>query len=289
MGHRSGIRDGKGYGKFVSAMRETDVNLRELFSIGGQYFSEDMFAEHRVGEYFSYSNSSWGLVATVIEKVSGMRFDQFLKKKLLEPMGMNASFNLMDIPYGQIASLYRVNEENEWVVQADDVVNEKPKERSSINYEIGTNGLIYGPQGSLRASVNDLFQVAKLLMNAGNVGGKQILKASTVDILSNDKWVYNGSNGDTWDNFWMAYGKGLQSITNTPNADVLFPDRTMIGHPGIAYGLLSDLYVDPETKSGIIFITNGSKQSYKYGPTTSFYEVEEALFKILYPYLKSDL
>lgn len=83
----------------------------------------------------------------------------------------------------------------------------------------------------------------------------------------------------------MSYGKGLQFIVNADSADIIFPDRTMQGHPGIAYGLLSDMYVDPITQSGVIFITNGSKKAFDYGPTTSFYGIEEALFKILYPIL----
>jgi len=54
----------------------------------------------------------------------------------------------------------------------------------------------------------------------------------------------------------------------------------MTGHPGIAYGLLSDVYVDPATGTGVIFMTNGSKQPFAYGET-SFYQVEEAVFQLL--------
>ena len=34
---------------------------------------------------------------------------------------------------------------------------------------------------------------------------------------------------------------------------------------------------DPATGTGVIFMTNGSKQSFAYGET-SFYQVEEAVF-----------
>ena len=32
----------------------------------------------------------------------------------------------------------------------------------------------------------------------------------------------------------------------------------MWGHPGEAYGLISDWYFDPVTKDGVIFLTNGA-------------------------------
>lgn len=284
MGHRSGIRDGQGYGNFIAAMREGGIDIQELFSKNGRYFSDDMFANHKPNKYFSYSNSSWGIVAAVVEKVSGQRFDRFCKQELFEPMGMKASFNILDIPFNQIATLYRAKD-GEWNPQADDVVTNSPSERAPENYVIGSNGLVYGPQGSLRASSHDLIQLAKLYLNNGKVDDVQILKAETLALLSDDRWVYNGNNGDTWSRFWMSYGKGLQFIVNADSADIIFPDRTMQGHPGIAYGLLSDMYVDPITQSGVIFITNGSKKAFDYGPTTSFYGVEEALFKILYPIL----
>jgi CubicO group peptidase (beta-lactamase class C family) len=284
LGHTSSIRDGAGYGSFVRSMRADNLPIKELFQPQGMHFTQDMFSDKPIGSYFSYSNSAWGLIATVVEKVSGERFDRYCKRALFEPMGMEASFNILDIPIERVATLYRATQ-GAWIAQADDVLNETPIERAPDNYSIGTNGLLYGPQGSLRASAKDLYQLAKLLMFDGLVDGKQIFQKESIALLREEAWVYDGNNGDTWDNFWLSYGKGLHFITNTDSADVLFTDRTMQGHPGIAYGLLSDLYVDPQTKSGVIFITNGSKQPFEYGPTTSFYGVEESLFQILYPIL----
>lgn len=284
MGHRSGIRDGQAYGNFINAMGTGAQNIKELFTKDGKFYSTDMFADHATNGFFSYSNASWGIVASVVEKVSGQRFDRFCKTELFEPMGMNASFNIMDIPTENIATLYRTRG-GEWNPQADDVLSNAPRERAPSNYKIGSNGLVYGPQGSLRASAHDMKQLAKLYLNNGKVDGIQILRAETLALLSEDKWVYDGVNGDTWGGFWMSYGKAMQFIVNADSADIIFPDRKMMGHPGIAYGLLSDMYVDPETQSAVIFITNGSKQAFDYGPSTSFYGVEEALFKILYPIL----
>lgn len=286
MDHRSGIRDGSGYGRFTRNMLRDELNIKELFSENGSYFTEDMFAEHEPGAYFSYTNCTWGLIASIVEKVSGQRFDQFCREQLFKPMGVGTSFNVMDLQPEEVAPLYRYGED-EWRPQVDDFSQNPLKERAYDGYEPGTNGLIYGPQGSLRTSLNDLWATAKMIFEEGRVDGKSVLKPSTLNYFQEDKWVYDGENGDTWDSFWHSYTKGMHFIENRPGGDIIFPDRRFWGHPGIAYGLLSDFYIDPTTKSGVIFITNGSKKEFKYAENSSFYAVEDAVFKVLYPHLKA--
>lgn len=62
---------------------------------------------------------------------------------------------------------------------------------------------------------------------------------------------------------------------------MFFENYQMGGHPGIAYGLLSDWYIDLDKKLGVIFVTNGAETDFKYGIETSFYTPEEAVFKVL--------
>ena len=51
-----------------------------------------------------------------------------------------------------------------------------------------------------------------------------------------------------------------------------------MGHGGDAYGLISKFYFDPDTKSGLILITNGiSGHPAKSSPSV-FYDFEEAVF-----------
>lgn len=285
MGHTSGIRDGETYPEFAADMIDNELHIQELFLTDGDYFGNDMFADHPPGEYFSYSNAAWGVVASVIEIVSGQRLDVYAKEHIFNPLQMYASFNVMDIDPDDIAALYRFKG-GKWEPQADYYAEDPPVNRVYEGYQPGQNGLLFGPQGSLRANLSSLKILGQLLMNGGEVNGVRILQTSSVKEMTNENWRYSGENGDTWDDFWMSYGLAVHRITNHEGKDVVFPDRETIGHPGIAYGLLSDLYVDPVTGSGVIFITNGSKQEYEYGENSSFYEVEEAVFEILYSHLK---
>ena len=99
-------------------------------------------------------------------------------------------------------------------------------------------------------------------------------------------WAYDGTNGDTWDNFFLSYGLGTHVLTNADSADYIFPELNMVGHPGIAYGLVSDMYIDREKDTGVVLIINGSKFGYKSGERSSFYIPEEEIFNVLQSYLK---
>lgn len=283
--HRSGIRDGTGYRKFLQEMIEKESDIRTLFLAKSEYNTADMFSSEPPGVYFSYTNCTWGLIASIIEQVSGQRFDVYCKENLFQPMGIGSSFNVMDVPVDKIAPIFRY-EDSLWVAQIDDYSQNAPTERSYPNYIPGRNGLIYGPQGSLRTSLNDLWITADMFLNKGKVNGNQIIAPTTLSYFQQDRWEYDGKNGDTWGNFWHSYTKGMHFLQNREKGDIIFPDRKLWGHPGIAYGLLSDFYIDPETQSGVIFFTNGSEYEYQYAKGSSFYDVEADVFKVLFHHLK---
>lgn len=286
MSHQSSIRDGKGYAAFSEEMRSKSVHIRELFSPNGKYFSADMFAEHSPGEYFSYTNSIWGLIASIVEIASGERFDIYCQNHIFYPLQMGASFNvntLRGLEY--LAVLYRFMDST-WIPQLDNYEGKVPLSPIPVSYRFGQNGLLFGPQGGLRCSGLDLTRLIYLFIGNGKYQGRKILNPESINMMVDNQWMFNGENGDTWDQFFLSYGLGIHRVTNTDKSDIIFPDRHMKGHPGIAYGLLSDMYFHRNSGIGVVFITNGSKQEYAYGRNSTFYQVEEDIFQGLYPIVK---
>ena len=45
------------------------------------------------GTGFDYCNLNYGLVGTIIERITGQRFDIYMRENVLEPMGLKASYN----------------------------------------------------------------------------------------------------------------------------------------------------------------------------------------------------
>lgn len=281
LSHTSGIRDGEGTSRFSQNMFRENMQISELFQSTGKYYTDDIFSSEAPGEYFSYTNCTWGILATVVEKISGKRFDEYCREFIFKPMALEADFNPAELrSYNHLAALYRF-ENNQWTAQVDDYNGQKPPERVPFDYTTGSNGLLFGPQGSLRCTTGDLVRTIQMFLHDGSVNGIQIMSKESVDLMLSDQWTYNGSNGDTWENFFLSYGLGIHRTLDQTKADVIFPGIKMTGHPGIAYGLLSDMYVDTNTETGVVFVTNGSKRNFQYGRNTTFYQVEEDVFEAI--------
>jgi hypothetical protein len=89
-------------------------------------------------------------------------------------------------------------------------------------------------------------------------------------------WTYSGSNGDPYYGIFNAYACGISPTT------ALIQGQALIGHPGEAYGLISDMYAAANGSYGIVFLTNGSKTSYALGSYSGWYRVEEEVYTAAY-------
>lgn len=154
LSHTSSIIDGGAYSNFLSDTYNLDPipPLSELLSPGGNYYSTNMFNNNAPGSYFNYSNINYGIIGTIIEAISNQRFDEYVKEHILDPLEIAGSFNVNHIEdINKVAVLYR-KVSGSWVAQADNYQGIQPIHGNIANYEIGSNGLRFAPQGGLRIS-----------------------------------------------------------------------------------------------------------------------------------------
>jgi CubicO group peptidase (beta-lactamase class C family) len=285
MSHTSGLTDGGNYMSFL--LNETYENpappsIKELVCADGSWFSMDQWNESFPGSYFSYSNLGYGLLGTVIEKVSDQRFDLFVKNRILDPLKIEGGFNIREISNLQgLAVLYR-NPGDIWEPQADHYPGDTITWIDFSGYTPGTNALLFGPQGGLRISAEDLAKIMILLLNQGMYEGHQILSPSSVRKMQEVQWKYNGTNGNNNSNLFNSWGLGLFISSMQENGDVIIPGFRMTGHAGQAYGLLSGMYFCPESDFGIIFILNGKAGPFVPGKRSSLFHEEEVLIDYLF-------
>jgi CubicO group peptidase (beta-lactamase class C family) len=277
LSHTSGLCDNGNYERFLMDSYHLDFPplLENLFIDTGVYYSADVWGKEKPGTFFRYSNLNYGIIAALIEKTSGVRFDIFCRKHIFEPLQMNASFNVNDIhDFDDIAAIYG-RTENGIEALIDDYSYIKPFAKVYSSYVPGSNGLMFAPQGGMRSSLSDLAKFMIMHINNGNYQGIQILKKETAELMTKPFWTYNGSNGDNYGKLFLSWGLGFQLLTDTAEHDKFFSDLKMCGHIGDGYGLLSCMYFSKEKKCGIIFCTNGSTSDYQKGITTAFYKVVE--------------
>lgn len=285
LSHTASLRDGAGYSSFLNASynQNPPPALQQLITPSGSFYTTDMFSSSKApsNNYFTYANVNYGIIGTLVEKISGVRFDIFCRNNIFIPLGLTASFVINDLPnINNVAVLYRKTGGN-WVPQADNYNGIMPPPRDLTNYVIGSNALIFAPQGGLRISAKDLSIFLRLMLNGGIYNGIRILNDTTVNLLHTPSWIFNGSNGNNYYGIFNTYGFGSHRTND------LLPNETLFGHPGEAYGLISDLYFSKIKNYGIIFITNGGQ--WGNGNYSGWYNIEEDVFNACYNHLDSFL
>ena len=111
------------------------------------------------------------VLAAVVEVASGMKFGEFLKKEIFEPLGMTrTTFKVTDDMLDQFASQYRL---------VDDKYVEVPLScvyKLTSNYESGGAGLV--------SCIDDYIKFADAMANNGTAAnGYQLLRPETVDLM----------------------------------------------------------------------------------------------------------
>lgn len=304
--HTSSLRDDAGY--YWEA--KLHVDLQDVLLTERKHFGKGaMWANNaKPGDYFHYANLPWGVIATIIEKVSGERFDRLMKRLILDPMQLRGGFHPADFSSRELdnlATLYRKRSEQNgqevwhptgpWIAQVDDYSKHAPIPRADRDYRIGSNGSLFAPQGGLRISTADLGKIMLMLMNDGKHGDQFILKKETLVMMFTRAWQYDGKNGNNYYGsrkaFFNAWGLGNQQfldLTGEHSGDRLIEDGgfTGVGHQGDAWGLRGTLVFDRKKKHGMIFLSSGSgfnPETYR-GKYSSRYRFEELILTALYRY-----
>ena len=225
--------------------------------------------KHGPGDgYFTYSNMNFPIVASVVEKVTGERFDRWMRTNVLDPMKIDACYNWPTCSDEAVARAVELDTPDGEPVK-DDLHGSRPACPVYVEdgapcdlalWKLGENGALFAPQGGLRISVRGLARVGRMLLNEGTLDGVRILSERSVNELFAAVWRYNGSNGDTDHGFYCTYGLATQTIPTPVRGcdDDPAGDRIIrMGHAGDAYGLRSGLWLDRARGTGVAFFVTG--------------------------------
>ena len=285
LSHRSSLTDAAGYWQTP---------------LGGQLHDilEDPKAwdsEHAPGSYFRYTNLNFPLVAQIMERATGERFDRLMDRLVLRPLGIEGCFNwasCSDATAARAVVIY----DDEGKPAKDDLHGQKPAcavnaaEDGSCDlgqWRAGDNGGLFSPQGGLRISANGLVRIGRMLLNEGELDGVRLLSPASVRAMATPLWEYAPGTGLTIEEdsdvlgngFFCRYGLAMQTLATPVEGcrDDPFGDgRARVGHSGSAYGLQAGLWLDREDGTGVIWYATGMPDE-RRGGRSAFSDVEEAL------------
>jgi CubicO group peptidase (beta-lactamase class C family) len=225
---------------------------------------------HPPGEgYFAYTNFNFPVVASVMEMVTGERFDLWMRRQVLEPMKLDACFNWPACSDAIVARAVVLTQGGKAV--RDDLHGQRPdcpvfvKDGEACDlsrWRLGDNGALFSPQGGLRISARGLARVGRMLLGGGTLDGVSILSRQSVEAMLGSAWRYNGGNGarDGESETICSYGLAIQQLSGTSTGCATDPSGGgyhLVGHSGDAYGLRSGLWIDHQRGAGIAYYVTG--------------------------------
>jgi CubicO group peptidase (beta-lactamase class C family) len=185
----------------------------------------------------SYCNSGPPVAAYIVEKITGQRFEDFVKQNLFDPIGMKTA-TYFQPPAEMATTLYH-----------DDG-------KTPYSYW----HILLRPAGSINASANDMAAYVQFYLNRGTVNGKQVVPAADIDRMESPTSTWGAKDG-------MKAGYGLSNYWSVEDGFVYH------GHDGGVEGGLTDMSYMPDYGVGYFFsINSGSGTAFdKIGKTIRAY------------------
>ena len=166
---------------------------------------------HQPGEKFTYGLNT-DLLGYLVEVISGMQLDEFLRKRIFDPLGMNDTwFYLPAAKQNRLVTLYE--EVDKKLVKAKPVIEQNGA--FLIDYP-KTEGTYFSGGGGLSSTMLDYAIFLQMILNGGEYNGKRLLSRNTVRMMTmNQIGDVNFGNNKFGLGFGITTEKG-SSILPTP-------------------------------------------------------------------------
>lgn len=143
------------------------------------------------GTAWEYSPSV-DVLGRLVEVVSGQPFDQFLRQRILDPLGMKDTwFYLPGDRLDRLVTAYRKNEG-------------KLEKLTAVNVDHRA-GKLFSGSGGLAGTAEDYLRLCQMFLNGGVLDGKRIVSRKTIEAMTTNQI------GDLplWQDSYRGYGFGL--------------------------------------------------------------------------------
>ena len=232
LSHLSSINDSEGYFSLDFINPDKNPNWAKCYS------------DYEPGKGYRYCNLNFNMVGTIIERVSGERFDQYVKHHVLDPLGLYGGYCVDSLDRNRFAMIYDYGNNGQYTAAPAAYAS---RSEELQKYTKGYSTPIFSPTGGMKISAIDLAQYMIMHNRMGKYKGKRIISRSSAlqmqTPLSADE----------------HYGLAIETT------EKMIPGKSLKGHTGVAYGLFSAMYFHPKEKFGIVVISNGCDPKYEEG------------------------
>ncbi|MBQ5828010.1 MAG: beta-lactamase family protein, partial [Bacteroidales bacterium] len=194
------------------------------------------------GTGYEYCNLGFNTLGTILERISGERFDKYIVNHILNPIGVYGGYEVLSLDTTKFVNLYSWDSEKGEYTHSPAAY--ATREEEIKNYVFGHSTAVFSPTGGLKISPEDLAKVMQMHMNLGTTPeGTQIISKESAEAMQSIV-APKTDEGD-------AYGYAIRT------SNQLLDGHTMIGHTGSAYGVYTSMFWDKDRNFGFIVMTNG--------------------------------
>jgi CubicO group peptidase (beta-lactamase class C family) len=201
--------------------------------------------KHHPGEQYTYG-LNMDVLGYLVEVWSGMRFDQFLSKRIFQPLGMNDTyFYLPKEKHSRVVTLY---ESKDGLIKK---VDHKIFDGVDPNYPT-LDGKYHSGGAGLNSTVEDYAKFLQLFLNKGEFNGARLLSRKTVELMLTSQ-LQPPLTTQT------GLGFGLETEIND--------HRTVLSLGTFNWGgaFNSQYWADPKEKLVLLIYTNMYNSPYRTG------------------------
>lgn len=193
-----------------------------------------------VGQFrqdYGYCNSAFLAAGQIIEKVSGMSWEQYVTENMLRPIGMNRTF----------MNTGGITQQTNLAVPYSNAFGKLEK----LPYDEIDN---IGPAGSMVSCVSDIVKWLNFQLDSGKVNGQSIIPWAVLQKTRDGNISVGTRKSSFYPSHFRAYGLG-EFMTD-------YNGRQVYWHTGGAFGFVTNICFVPEEKLGITILTNNDNQNF---------------------------
>ena len=247
LSHRSSINDSEGYFSLDAIDPDKNTNWAKCYN------------NYEPDNGYMYCNLNYNMAGSILEKITGVRFDQYIKQQILDPLGLYGGYNVNSLDSNLFAKIYEYNKDSARFIFSPNAYASRKEEIN--NYTMGRTTPIFSPTGGMKISAHDLAEYMIMHSQLGKHKGVRIMPKKLAkqmqEVLSEEE----------------LYGMAIET------SNKLIEGKSMIGHTGSAYGLYSLMFFEPKEQFGFVLITNGVDPKYQNGFNAFLHKSVNILYK----------
>jgi CubicO group peptidase (beta-lactamase class C family) len=189
---------------------------------GLDFHPHSRISRWRPGTCFSYCNSGPPIAAYIVEKITGQRFENYVRENFFRPLPMDtADYFLTPAVAQKLTTLYH------------------PDGKTPYGYW----HILVRPSGAINASARDMANYVQFFLNRGSFAGTQLVAPASIERMERPATTLAARAG-------MRSGYGLSNYVTIADGFVFH------GHNGGVEGGLTELAYLPEQGLGYVFFIN---------------------------------